>query len=294
MAKRENYNELYLFVQVVREGSFTAAAARLGLAQSGVSRSIRELEERLGVQLLVRTTRKLSLTQAGEQLYQTAESGFDALDSGLATLAYYRQTPSGTVRINASQHAIDKCLLPKLAVFKQRYPDIRLELMNESRFVDIIEERFDAGVRLGPEVGSGMIAVRITPDMEMAVVGTPDHFRRYGFPQIPADLIVHPCIAYQFGDGSLYQWEMVDGEKKITHRPQGQWALSDSYMEAEAARLGLGLAYVPVELVTDDLERGALIRVLQRYSLRMEGLFLYYPHRNVSPALRAVIDTLKI
>lgn len=294
MAKRENYNELYLFVQVVREGSFTAAAARLGLAQSGVSRSIRELEERLGVQLLVRTTRKLSLTQAGEQLYQTAESGFDALDSGLATLAYYRQTPSGTVRINASQHAIDKCLLPKLAVFKQRYPDIRLELMNESRFVDIIEERFDAGVRLGPEVGSGMIAVRITPDMEMAVVGTPDHFRRYGFPQIPADLIVHPCIAYQFGDGSLYQWEMVDGEKKITHRPQGQWALSDSYMEAEAARLGLGLAYVPVELVTDDLERGALIRVLQRFSLRMEGLFLYYPHRNVSPALRAVIDTLKI
>lgn len=294
MAKRENYNELYLFVQVVREGSFTAAAARLGLAQSGVSRSIRELEERLGVQLLVRTTRKLSLTQAGEQLYQTAESGFDALDSGLATLAYYRQTPSGTVRINASQHAIDKCLLPKLAVFKQRYPDIRLELMNESRFVDIIEERFDAGVRLGPEVGSGMIAVRITPDMEMAVVGTPDHFRRYGFPQTPADLIVHPCIAYQFGDGSLYQWEMVDGEKKITHRPQGQWALSDSYMEAEAARLGLGLAYVPVELVTDDLERGALIRVLQRFSLRMEGLFLYYPHRNVSPALRAVIDTLKI
>jgi len=294
MAKRENYNELYLFVQVVREGSFTAAAARLGLAQSGVSRSIRELEERLGVQLLVRTTRKLSLTQAGEQLYQTAESGFDALDSGLATLAYYRQTPSGTVRINASQHAIDKCLLPKLAVFKQRYPDIRLELMNESRFVDIIEERFDAGVRLGPEVGSGMIAVRITPDMEMAVVGTPDHFRRYGFPQTPADLIVHPCIAYQFGDGSLYQWEMVDGEKKITHRPQGQWALSDSYMEAEAARLGLGLAYVPVELVTDDLERGALIRILQRYSLRMEGLFLYYPHRNVSPALRAVIDTLKI
>jgi DNA-binding transcriptional LysR family regulator len=139
-----------------------------------------------------------------------------------------------------------------------------------------------------------MIAVRITPDMEMAVVGTPDHFRRYGFPQTPADLIVHPCIAYQFGDGSLYQWEMVDGEKKITHRPQGQWALSDSYMEAEAARLGLGLAYVPVELVTDDLERGALIRVLQRFSLRMEGLFLYYPHRNVSPALRAVIDTLKI
>jgi len=294
MAKRENYNELYLFLQVVREGSFTAAAQRLGVAQSGVSHSVRELEERLGVQLLVRTTRRLSLTQAGEQLYQTAQAGFDALDAGFAALAHYRQTPSGTVRINASQHAIDKCLLPKLAVFKQRYPDIRLELMNESRFVDIIEERFDAGIRLGPEVGSGMIAVRITPDMEMAVVATPDHFRRYGFPQTPADLTAHPCIAYQFGDGNLYQWELTQGDKKVTHRPQGQWVFSDSYMEAEAARLGLGLAYVPVELVADDLERGVLIRVLQRYSLRMEGLFLYYPHRNVSPALRVVIDTLKI
>ncbi|MBS0970713.1 LysR family transcriptional regulator [Chimaeribacter arupi] len=294
MAKRENYNELYLFMQVVREGSFTAAAQRLGLAQSGVSRSVRELEERLGVRLLVRTTRKLSLTQAGEQLYQTAEAGFDALDSGLATLAHYRDTPSGTVRINASQHAIDKVLLPKLAIVKQRYPDIRLELMSESRFVDIISERFDAGVRLGPEVGQGMVAVRITPDMEMVVVGTPEHFRRYGFPQTPADLVAHPCIAYQFADGSLYQWELNHDGKKITHRPQGQWIFSDSYMEAKAARLGLGLAYVPEELVADDIEHGTLIRTLQRYSQRLEGSFLYYPHRQVSPALRAVIDILKI
>ncbi|MBK4723702.1 LysR family transcriptional regulator [Pantoea agglomerans] len=294
MAKRENYNDLYLFMLVVREGSFTAAARRLGLAQSGISRAVRELEERLGIQLLVRTTRKLSLTQAGERLYQTVESGFDALDTGLATLAYYRNIPSGTVRINASQHAIDKVLLPKLAVFSQRYPDIELELISESRFVDIIAERFDAGVRLGPEVGSGMVAVRITPDMEMVVVGTPDHFRRYGFPQTPADLVMHPCIAYQFADGSLYQWELNQDDKKITHRPQGQWAFSDSYMEAKAARLGLGLAYVPEELVAEDLEQGTLIRTLRPYSLRMEGSFLYYPHRNVSPALRVVIDTLKI
>jgi DNA-binding transcriptional LysR family regulator len=294
MAKRENYNDLYLFMLVVREGSFTAAAQRLGLAQSGISRSVRELEERLGVQLIVRTTRRLSLTHAGEQLYQTVESGFDALDMGLATLAHYRQTPSGTVRINASQHAIDKVLLPKLAVFKQRYPDIRLELISESRFVDIIAQRFDAGVRLGPEVGSGMIAVRISPDMEMVVVGTPEHFRRYGFPQVPTDLAVHPCIAYQFGDGSLYAWELNQDGKKITHRPQGQWVFADSYMEAKAAALGLGLAYVPEELVSEDLEQGKLIRVLQRYSQRLEGSFLYYPHRNVSPALRAVIDTLRI
>ena len=142
--------------------------------------------------------------------------------------------------------------------------------------------------------GSGMIAVRISPDMEMAVVGTPEHFRRYGFPQTPADLTGHPCIAYQFGDGSLYAWELNVEGKKITHPPQGQWAFADSYMEAKAARLGLGLAYVPEELVTDDLQRGTLIRVLQRYSQRLEGSFLYYPHRNVSPALRAVIDTLRM
>ncbi|WP_105665636.1 LysR family transcriptional regulator [Cronobacter dublinensis] len=294
MAKRENYNDLYLFMLVAQEGSFTAAAQRLGLAQSGISRAVRELEHRLGVQLLVRTTRKLSLTQAGEQLYQTVESGFTALDSGLATLAHYRNTPSGTVRINASQHLIDKVLLPKLSIFKQRYPDIRLELISESRFVDIIAERFDAGVRLGPEVDNGMVAVRITPDMEMAVVGTPEHFRRYGFPQTPADLAAHPCIAYQFADGNLYQWELLEGNQTITHRPQGQWVFSDSYMEAEAARHGLGLAYVPKELVAQDVAKGRLIRVLKPWSQRLEGSFIYYPHRNVSPALRAVIDTLKL
>ncbi|GAB7216703.1 LysR family transcriptional regulator [Dickeya oryzae] len=294
MANRENYNDLYLFMLVAREGSFTKAATRLGLTQSGVSRAIRELETRLGVQLLTRTTRKLSLTQAGEQLYRTTLTGFDSLDLGLATLAHFRDTPSGTVRINASQHAIDKVLLPKLAAFRLHYPDIRLELISESRFVNIIDERFDAGIRLGPEVDEGMIAVQITPDMEMVVVATPDHFRHYGFPQTPADLVVHPCIAYQFADGSLYQWELWQDGKPLRHKPQGQWVFSDSYMEAAAARLGLGLAYVPEELVTHDLEQGTLIRVLQRYSHRLAGLHLYYPHRNVSPALRMVINALKL
>ena len=294
MTSRENYNDLHVFMLVAREGSFTRAAARLGLAQSGISRTIRDLEARLGVQLLVRTTRSLSLTQAGEQLYRTALSSFQSLDAGLATLAHFRDTPSGTVRINASQHAIDKVLLPKLAIFRQHYPDIRLELISESRFVNIIDERFDAGVRLGGEVDEGMVAVRITPDMEMVMVATPDHFLQYGFPQTPAELALHPCIAYQFANGSLYQWELWQEGKLVKHRSQGQWVFSDSYMEAAAARMGLGLAYVPEELVTDELARGTLIRVLQRFSHRLEGLYLYYPHRNVSPALRALIDTLKL
>ena len=294
MTSRENYNDLHVFMLVAREGSFTRAAARLGLAQSGISRTIRDLEARLGVQLLVRTTRSLSLTQAGEQLYRTALSSFQSLDAGLATLAHFRDTPSGTVRINASQHAIDKVLLPKLAIFRQHYPDIRLELISESRFVNIIDERSDAGGRVGGEVDEGMVAVRITPDMEMVMVATPDHFLQYGFPQTPAELAVHPCIAYQFADGSLYQWELWQEGKLVKHRPQGQWVFSDSYMEAAAARMGLGLAYVPEELVTDELARGTLIRVLQRFSHRLEGLYLYYPHRNVSPALRALIDTLRL
>ncbi|MFM5029372.1 LysR family transcriptional regulator [Aeromonas rivipollensis] len=294
MTSRENYNDLHVFMLVAREGSFTRAAARLGLAQSGISRTIRDLETRLGVQLLVRTTRSLSLTQAGEQLYRTAQSGFQSLDTGLATLAHFRDTPSGTVRINASQHAIDKVLLPKLALFRQHYPDIRLELISESRFVNIIDERFDAGVRLGGEVDEGMVAVRITPDMEMVMVATPDHFLQYGFPQTLAELAAHPCIAYQFADGSLYQWELWQEGKLVKHRPEGQWVFSDSYMEAAAARMGLGLAYVPEELVADELVRGTLIRVLQRFSHRLDGLYLYYPHRNVSPALRALIDTLKL
>lgn len=294
MQNRYSYNDLHVFMLVAREGSFTKAATKLGVAQSGVSRTIRELEQHLGLQLLTRTTRKLSLTQAGEQLYRTTLASFQNLEDGLSILAHYRETPSGTVRINASQHAIEKVLLPKLAVFKERYPDIQLELISESRFVDIITEQFDAGVRLGGEVGEGMIAVRITADMEMVVVATPEHLRRYGFPDTPKDLSSHPCIAYQLEEGSIYQWEFWENDKLVLHKPKGQWIFSDSYMEVAAARMGLGLAYVPKELVTEDLDRGNLIQVLKSYSHHYEGLFLYYPHRNVSPALRVVVDTLKI
>lgn len=293
MKNNTNYNELYIFMLVAKEGSFTRAAAKMDMAQSGISRTVRDLEARLGVQLLTRTTRKLALTHAGEQLYRSAMSSFQTLDNGLAALAHYRDIPSGTVRINASQHAIDKVLLPKLATFRQTYPEIRLELISENRFVDIISEQFDAGVRPGDVVGEEMIAVRITPDMEMAAVATPAHFHQYGFPQSPQDLAAHPCIAYQLADGSLYDWTFWQDGKPIKHKPQGQWALSDSYMEAAAARLGAGIAYVPEELVSDDIASGRLIRVLRPYSERLSGFFLYYPHRNISPALRRVVDTLR-
>lgn len=196
MTNRENYNDLYLFMQVVREGSFTKAAAKLGVAQSGVSRTVRELEARLGVQLLNRTTRKLALTQAGSRFFKELEESFEKLDNGLHMLAQMRDMPSGTVRINASQYAIDTILLPKLATFHRLYPDIRLELISESRFVDIVAEGFDAGVRLGSEVGEEMVAVKISEEMKMAVVATPNTFAATVFPKhrpiwrrIPALLI---------------------------------------------------------------------------------------------------------
>lgn len=291
---RENFNDLHVFVQVVQEGSFTRAAVRLGVAQSGVSRTVRDLERRLGVRLLVRTTRRLALTQAGERLYDAARHGFGQLEAGLKRMAHYRDIPSGTVRINASHHAIDKLLLPRLASFREQYPDIRLELISENRFVDIVAERFDAGVRLGGEVGDNMIAVRIGLPLEMVVVGAPGHFRHHGFPRCPQDLASHPCIAAQFANGSLYAWELVQEGALVHHMPRGQWVFSESYMEAAAARAGLGLAYVPLDLVAEDIEHGRLIRVLKPFSHHLGAWYLYYPHRNITPALRMVVEHLRV
>lgn len=294
MTNRENYNDLYLFMQVVREGSFTKAAAKLGVAQSGVSRTVRELEARLGVQLLNRTTRILALTQAGSRFFKELEESFEKLDNGLHMLAQMRDMPSGTVRINASQYAIDTILLPKLATFHRLYPDIRLELISESRFVDIVAEGFDAGVRLGSEVGEEMVAVKISEEMKMAVVATPEHFRRYGFPKTPPDLAAHPCIAYQLGNRGVAPWDLWYQGEPYLHHPQGQWAFAESYMETAAALRGLGAAYVPLGLVEDALERGDLIRVLKEHSHRYPSSYLYYPHRNVSRALRLVADSLRV
>ena len=294
MNSRENYNDLYAFMLVAREGSFTKAAAKLGVAQSGVSRTVHHLEVRLGVQLLIRTTRKLTLTQAGSRLFQDIQDSFDKLDQGVQMLVNLREMPSGMVRINASQYAIDTILLPKLAPFRQLYPDIRLELISESRFVDIVTEGFDAGVRLGSEVGEEMVAVPISAEMEMAVVATPEHFRRYGFPSTPSDLAAHPCIAYQLGNRSLAPWDLWHQGEPYLHHPQGQWVVADSYMEVAAALRGLGAAYVPLDLVQGALDRGELIRVLKEHSHRYPGSYLYYPHRNVSRALRLVADTLRL
>lgn len=289
----QNYHDLYVFMQVVQEGGFSRAAARLQMTQPAVSRLIARLEARLGVALINRTTRKLSPTQAGEMLYRSACEGFSILNGALERLAHLRDTPSGTVRITASQYAIDHILLPKLSAIRDTHPDIRVELIGEQRFVDIIAEHYDAGVRMGGDVAEGMVAVRIALPSEMAVVGAPAHFAQYGIPQTVSDLPSHPCIAYQFADGGLYAWELYEQGKKLTHTPQGQWVFADNYPGVQAARAGLGLAYVPLTLVQDDIKKGSLIRVLQAQSDTLPAFYLYYPQRNIPPALRVIADILK-
>lgn len=197
MITKENYNDLYAFLMVTREGSFTKAAGKLGVSQSALSHTIRGLEERLGMLLLTRTTRSVSPTEAGDRLRQTISSSFDHIDNELSLLTKLRDSPAGTVRINASSHAIRQILLPKLEKLTQLYPDINIELTANSGMVDIVAERFDAGVRFGSRVAEGMIAVRISPDVRMVVVATPEYFAKNGIPEKPQDVTQHNCIGYR-------------------------------------------------------------------------------------------------
>ncbi|MFW1950455.1 LysR family transcriptional regulator [Acinetobacter beijerinckii] len=296
MITKENYNDLYAFLMVTRERSFTKAAGKLGVSQSALSHAIRGLEERLGMLLLTRTTRSVSPTEAGERLRQTISASFDHIDNELSLLSKLRDTPAGTVRINASSHAIRQILLPKLQQLTQRYPDINIELTANSGMVDIVAERFDAGVRFGSRVAEGMIAVRIGNDVKMAVVATPDYFAKHGLPQSPQELTQHACIGFRLTThGGIYAWEFEKDGLEIKIKINGQWVFNESYHSVDAVRLGLAIAYIPEDMVEDDLRRGDLIKVLDEYSIQFSGYHLYYPHRRQqSPALRLVIDTLRL
>lgn len=295
MLKRENYNDLYAFLLVAQEKSFVKAAQKLGISSPALSKTIRLLEERLKLQLLARTTRSVSFTQAGEKLFRTAQHSFTQLDHQLAQLENYRQSPAGLVRINCSINVIQFILLPKLASFKQQYPDIQLELISDNRFVDIVAEGFDAGVRFGNMLSEEMIAIKISEENKMALVGSPDYFHQHGFPKTIQDLHQYQCLGYRLSKtGGLFEWEFND--KGITTKitPQGQWIFNDDIPTKLAAKLGLGLAYLPEELVNTEIANGELIRIFAEQSYVFPSFYLYYPHRNVSPSLRAVIECLKL
>ena len=290
-----NFNDITAFLAVASERSFTKAAGKLGLSQSALSHTLRGLEERLGVRLLTRTTRSVAPTEAGERLLQTLGPRFEEIDAELAALSELRDKPAGTIRITATEYAVDTLLWPKLAKFLAKYPDIKVEAISESALTDIVTQRFDAGVRIGEQVAKDMIAVRIGPDMRMAVVGAPSYFRRQAEPKKPQDLINHRCINLRLPtQGGLYAWEFEKGARKLKVRVEGPLTFNGSYQMLNAALAGFGLAYVPEDLTQPYLAKGRLKRVLEDWCPPFSGYHLYYPsRRQTTPAFALLVEALR-
>lgn len=292
---RENFNDLQAFVVVAREGSFTRAAAQLGVSQSALSQTIRALEARLGIRLLTRTTRSVSPTEAGERLLQTVAPRFDEIDAELAALSELRDKPAGTVRISTSELAADTILLPKLAKLLPDYPDIKVEINTDNRLIDIVEQRFDAGVRFGDQVAKDMIAVRISADVPTAIVGSPDYFAKRPRPKKPEDLTEHTCINVRLLTyGGLYAWELKKGKRELNVRVEGQLIVNSAQQVLHGALAGLGLGFAIRDLVQKDIDAGRLISVLEDWCPVFPGFHLYYPtRRQSSPAFALVVDALR-
>ncbi|MDB5609718.1 MAG: transcriptional regulator [Bradyrhizobium sp.] len=293
--QRGNLDDLVAFVAVGRERSFTKAAAKLGVSQSALSHTIRELEARLCVRLLARTTRSVSPTEAGERLLHTLGPRFEEIDAELAALSELRVKPAGTFRITATEYAVDTLLWPKLAKFLRQYPDIKVEITIDSVLTDIVAQRFDAGVRSGEQVAKDMIAIRIGPDLRMAVVGAPSYFRKRSEPKKPQDLIGHNCISLRLSThGGLYAWEFEKGARELKVRVEGQLVFNGTFQMLNAALAGFGLAYVPEDLAQPHLAKGRLKRVLEDWCPPFSGYHLYYPSRRQSSAAFALlVDALR-
>jgi DNA-binding transcriptional LysR family regulator len=293
--RRENVNDLLAFLAVARERSFTRAAAKLGLSQSALSHTVRQLEARLGIRLLTRTTRSVAPTEAGERLLLNVGPRFEEIEAELDQLTELRAKPAGTIRITCSDYAADTVLWPKLAKFLPGYPDIKVEVITDNRLADIVAERFDAGIRNGEQVAKDMIAVRIGPDMRMAVVGAPAYFRNRPLPRVPQDLIGHGCINLRLPTlGGLYAWEFEKGNRELRVRVEGQLVFNGTTQMLNAALAGFGLAYVPEDLVAPHIAKGRLTRVLEDWCPPFSGYHLYYPsRRQPSPAFALLVDALR-
>ena len=288
-------DDLAALVAVGRERSFTKAAAKLGVSQSALSQTIRQLEARLGVRLLTRTTRSVSPTEAGERLMRTAGPRFEEIEAELAALSELREKPAGTIRITAMEYATDAILMPKLTKLLREYPDIKIEIIIDYGLTDIVTERYDAGVRSGEQVAKDMIAVRIGPDMRMAVVGAPSYFKTRPEPKKPQDLIAHNCINLRLPThGNVYAWEFERGSRELRVRVDGQLTFNVTGQLLNAALLGHGLAYVPEGMVQTHIDKGRLKRVLADWCQSYSGYHLFYPsRRQSSAAFSLVVDALR-
>lgn len=288
-------NDLQAFVAVARDQSFTRAAAKLGITPSALSHSMRVLEERLGVRLLARTTRNVAPTEAGERLMRSIAPLFDQIAAEVEALGELRDKPAGTIRITCTDDTIELYLRPMLAQFLKDYPDINLELFVDYGFTNIVEERFDAGIRLGEAVSKDMIAVRISSDWRLAVVGSPAYFERRPPPKTPYDLTKHACVNIRHRpSGTIYAWEFAKDDKEFTVKGEGQLVFNSILHVLNAAVDGIGLGYVPEELAAPYLADGRLKEVLADWCPYFQGFHLYYPNRRqASPAFSAFIEALR-
>ena len=293
--QRGNLNDLLAFLAVAQERSFTRAAAKLGVSQSALSHTIRSLEERLGVRLLTRTTRSVSPTEAGERLLRTIGPRMEEIEAEVAALSEFRDRPAGTIRITATDYAVETVLWPKLARLLESYPEIKVEIMIDYGLTDIVAERFDAGVRIGEQVAKDMIAVRIGPDIRVAVVGSPSYFEGRSEPARPQELIDHNCINLRLPTrGGLYAWEFEKDGRELKVHVEGQLTFNGTFQMLNAAVAGFGLAYIPEDVAQPHLANGRLKRVLGDWCPPYSGYHLYYPsRRQPTPAFSLLVDALR-
>lgn len=293
--KRDELGDLIGFLTVAEERSFTRAAAQLGTSQSSLSHTVRRLEERMGVRLLTRTTRNVAPTEAGEQLAETLRPAFNDIRGQIDALSALRQQPAGTIRITSSRHPAEVILMPAAKRLMAEYPDINIEISIEQKFVDLVAERYDAGVRLGEQVEKDMIAVRIGPEMRMVVAGSPEYFARNPKPATPHDLLHHTCINLRLPTlGGLYTWEFERDGRPLNVRVEGQFTCNDVPMIVDAALSGIGLTCLPNDHLDQLVEEGRLIKVLEDWCPPFPGYQLYYPSRRLpSPAFTLLVDAIR-
>ncbi|RYE40029.1 MAG: LysR family transcriptional regulator [Hyphomicrobiales bacterium] len=293
--KSARTDDLQAFLAVARDRSFTKAAARLGVTPSALSHSMKALEERLGIRLLSRTTRNVSTTEAGDRLMRSIAPLFEQIAAEVDALGELRDKPAGTIRITCTDDIIELCLRPLLAEFLSAYPDIKLELFVDYGFTNVVEERFDAGVRMGEAVSKDMIAVRIGPDWSLAVVGSPAYFERYTPPRTPYDLTRHSCVNIRHRpSGSIYAWEFEKDGKIFTVKGEGQLVFNSTLHVLNSSLDGMGLGYVPEQLAAPYIADGRLKRVLKSWCPTFQGFHLYYPNRRqTSPAFSAFVEAVR-
>ena len=294
--QREDASDLLAFLAVARERSFTRAAAKLGMTQSALSQIIRNMEERIGVRLLNRTTRSVTPTQAGERLFQKIGPKFDDMDVELAALGELREKPAGTIRITATEYAVQAILMPALLRIFPKFPDINVEALVDYGLTNIVAAQYDAGIRPGELVAKDMIAVRVGPDLRVAVVGSPSYFAERKRPKTPQDLTNHNCLNLRLPThgGSLYAWEFEKDNRELNVRVEGQLVVNSASLLLEGALKGLGLAYLTEGHVQPYISRGELVRVLSDWCAPFSGYHLYYPsRRQPSPAFALLVDALR-